>query len=81
MAAELHEFPHLRANLTNLIGAAIEGDLDRVKELLAKGSPANKSNDYGFTALHHAARRYVSLGMRCPAQAEVLPQWPSRDRA
>jgi ankyrin repeat protein len=56
-AETIHEFPHLRANLTNLIGAATDGDVARVTELIGKGCDVNRPNEYGFTALHHAARK------------------------
>ena len=36
--------------------AAGNGDLDRVKELLAEGYPINAFDDLSWTPLHHAAR-------------------------
>jgi ankyrin repeat protein len=37
--------------------AAGDGDLDRVKELLAEGYPINAFDDLSWTPLHHAARK------------------------
>src|SRR5260370_16952139 len=38
--------------------AAGEGDLCRVKELLAEGYPINGFDDLSWTPLHHAARKH-----------------------
>lgn len=39
-----------------LWGAAREGELNRVRMLLAKGHDPNQQDPYGYTALHYAAR-------------------------
>jgi ankyrin repeat protein len=46
-----------REGRTELHYAAIEGQLDRVRSLLADGSDANASDKAGWTPLHFAAQR------------------------
>ncbi len=60
MAAEtetMHEYSHLAENRGNLFTAAAEGDTARVREILEQRLVVpDKPNEYGFTALHNAAR-------------------------
>lgn len=39
-----------------LLGAAKDGDLQKVRSLLIKAHDPNKRDQYGYTPLHYAAR-------------------------
>jgi ankyrin repeat protein len=43
--------------ITKLMVAANTGDLDRLKDLIARGADVNAQDDFGWTALRYAARR------------------------
>jgi ankyrin repeat protein len=59
MAADDDEEPSFARQLEReaLCFAAGDGDLRRVKELLAEGYPVNAFDDLSWTPLHHAARK------------------------
>ena len=42
---------------TELMQSAMSGDAQQVKALLDSGVNVNERNNYGWTALHHAARK------------------------
>lgn len=53
----IHEVPYLMKNRGNLFTAAMENDVERLREIIASGTDVSKPNEYGFTALHYTARK------------------------